>query len=74
MRIAPCRSISGARADGRYIPITYLCDDYDYDCSENYDESEELCSGEENPFYIAWTLLCVFFAARIKWQNFKPNI
>ncbi|PIK62028.1 putative flocculation protein FLO11 [Apostichopus japonicus] len=33
-------------ADGRYIPVSYLCDSYDYDCSDNYDESTALCSGE----------------------------
>ncbi|KAJ8038778.1 IgGFc-binding protein [Holothuria leucospilota] len=31
-------------AEGLYIPVSQLCDGYTYDCSDNYDESEELCS------------------------------
>ena len=32
--------------DGIYIPNSYLCDAVDYDCSDNQDESEEICFGK----------------------------
>lgn len=31
--------------EGLCIPDVWVCDDYPYDCANNYDESDTLCNG-----------------------------
>ncbi len=64
---APCDSATEYRCpEGLCIPYTWLCDDYPYDCANNYDESDEICAGKYHcschTFFLGCTQIVPFFS------------
>lgn len=55
--VLPCTDVFGVAnhcfkpdhfrcTEGVYIPNSYLCDGYNYDCLDNLDENEEFCGNQ----------------------------